>query len=130
MRTLLWSATAIFALSGCDATLVEVAYDQDQDGLLSDEEEAIGTDPDEADSDQDGHLDGDEIFGGTDPLDANDHPYKGGWDVTRCDSDPQASGDGLGQITADFAAPDQFGEDVSLYDFCSQTILLVTGTFW
>ena len=130
MRLHTLSAAVLLLSIGCDPAMVDIPFDQDQDGLLSNEEEEIGTDPDEADSDGDGHSDGDEWFGGTDPMDADDHPYLGGWDITRCNAEPQPTGDGVGQITADFLLPDQHGEEVSLYDFCQKTVLLVTGTFW
>jgi hypothetical protein len=130
MRTSFLTGSVLLLAAACDATLVDIPFDQDQDGLLSSEEEVLGTDPDDPDSDGDGHLDGDEEWGGTDPLDADDHPYLGGWDITRCDEDPQVTGDDVGQVTSDFALSDQHGEDVSLYDFCQKTILLVTGTFW
>jgi hypothetical protein len=130
MRTFYLSASVILLATACEATLVDIPFDQDQDGLLSSEEEILGTDPDDPDSDGDGHSDGDEDWGGTDPLDADDHPYLGGWDITRCDELPEVTGDAAGQVTSDFALSDQYGEDVSLYDFCQKTILLVTGTFW
>jgi hypothetical protein len=130
MRIFILSAGVLLVAAGCDPAMVDISFDQDQDGLLSNEEEDIGTDPNDADSDGDGHLDGDEVFAGTDPLDADDHPYLGGWDITRCDEVPQPTGDDLGQITADFQLFDQYGEEVSLYDFCQKTVLLVTGTFW
>ena len=130
MRRLFFSVGFIGLVMACDPVEVDIAYDEDQDGLLSNEEEELGTDPFEADSDGDGHADGDEFFGGTDPLDVDDHPYMGGWDITRCNQDPTPTGDAVGQVTADFAAADQYGEDVELYDFCQKTILLVTGTFW
>ncbi len=130
MRNLTLSTALCLLAMGCEATMVDIPLDEDGDGLLSNEEEEIGTDPFDVDSDGDGHEDGDEYFGGTDPLDETDHPYMGGWDITRCNTDPQPSGDAVGQVTADFALPDQYGEDVSLYDFCQKTVLLVTGTFW
>ncbi len=130
MRTSLLTGSLFLLTVACDATLVDIPFDLDQDGLLSSEEEVLGTDPDEADSDGDGHMDGDEYWNGTDPLDADDHPYLGGWDITRCDEVPQVTGDGVGQVTSDFALSDQYGEEVSLYDFCQKTILLITGTFW
>jgi hypothetical protein len=45
--------------------------DQDNDGLLSSQEIAIGTDPNDSDTDDDGFSDGDEVDLGTDPLSAN-----------------------------------------------------------
>jgi hypothetical protein len=130
MRTSLLTGSLFLLTVACDATLVDIPFDLDQDGLLSSEEEDLGTDPDDADSDGDGHMDGDEYWNGTDPLDADDHPYLGGWDITRCDEVPQVTGDAVGQVTSDFALSDQYGEEVSLYDFCQKTILLITGTFW
>ncbi len=130
MRTLLFCSVLSVQLLACSPVDVDISYDEDQDGLLSSEEEELGTDPFEADSDGDGHGDGDEYFGGTDPLDIDDHPYMGGWDITRCNQDPVATGDAVGQITSDFSVPDQYGEDVELYDFCQKTVLLVLGTFW
>jgi hypothetical protein len=130
MRTILLSSGVFLLATACDPTLVDIPFDQDQDGLLSSEEEVLGTDPNDPDSDGDGHMDGDEDWNGTDPLDADDHPYLGGWDITRCDQVPQVTGDNVGQVTSDFALSDQYGEDVSLYDFCQKTILLITGTFW
>lgn len=44
--------------------------DCDLDGLSTDEEAAIGTNPDVADTDEDGILDGQEVLDGSDPLDA------------------------------------------------------------
>jgi hypothetical protein len=46
--------------------------DRDGDGIPDDEEDELGTDPDDADSDGDGTSDGDEVRNGTDPTDPND----------------------------------------------------------
>jgi hypothetical protein len=123
-------AGAAVLLLGCDPAVVEAPLDLDHDGLLSDIEEEIGSDPLNEDSDGDGHLDGSEYENGTDPNDASDHPYMGGWQVNRCETDPLPSGNGIGDVTQDFALTDQFGEEVSLYDFCKNTVLLITGTYW
>lgn len=48
--------------------------DLDRDGLSDDEEENLGTDPDNPDTDGDGWLDGEEYLWGTSPLDPNNHP--------------------------------------------------------
>lgn len=45
--------------------------DADGDGLSDDEEEDLGTDPDNADTDGDGINDGDEVDCGSDPTDPN-----------------------------------------------------------
>lgn len=61
-------------------------------------------------------------------------PYQGGW---RIDSDCYASiGDSAsatlaeGQVAPPFTAPDQYGDEVSLHDFCGQAVLVVTGAEW
>lgn len=46
--------------------------DNDDDGLTNDEEDELGTDPNDADSDDDGISDGDEVDCGSDPLDEDD----------------------------------------------------------
>jgi hypothetical protein len=117
-------------LLGCDPAVVDAPLDLDGDGLMSDIEEEIGSDPLNSDSDGDGHSDGAEYYSGTDPNDADDHPYMGGWQINRCESDPIPSGNGIGDVTEDFALTDQYGEEVSLYDFCENTVLLITGTYW
>src|SRR4051794_23391158 len=45
--------------------------DEDEDGLSDDEEDDLGTDPQDADSDDDGVEDGAEVDCGSDPLDEN-----------------------------------------------------------
>lgn len=52
--------------------------DSDGDGLSDDEEDDLGTDPNDPDTDGDGVNDGDEVDAGTDPLDSKDYPNKGG----------------------------------------------------
>jgi hypothetical protein len=55
--------------SGNDSIFVTVrSIDSDGDGLMDDEEEALGTDPFNPDTDGDGINDGDEVDQGTDPL--------------------------------------------------------------
>jgi hypothetical protein len=128
------------------------ALDMDGDGLTNAEEEALGTDPDVADSDGDGlddgaevdagtdpltsdtdgdgHDDGTELDSNTDPLDAGSHPYLGGWPTGDCAGAISPSGDSPGQIASDISLSDQYGEVVSMHDFCDQAILLVSGAFW
>ncbi|MBT6489951.1 MAG: hypothetical protein HOK97_09325, partial [Deltaproteobacteria bacterium] len=63
--------------------------DTDQDGLTDSEEEALGTDPNDADSDDDGISDGDEVDAGWDPLD------------TDSDDDGELDGDEWGEEEAE-----------------------------
>ena len=123
---------AILALlaAGCAAE-VDLPLDGDQDGLLSDVEQEIGTDPDDPDSDGDGHVDGAEFDNGTDPLDAEDHPYTGGWPMDKnCPDVGEPTGNEVGDITASFGGIDQFGEQFDSMDFCGKIILLEFGAFW
>lgn len=56
------------------------ALDTDGDGLTNEEEQDLGTYPDDADSDDDGYDDGLEVSVETDPLDADSHPAAiSGW---------------------------------------------------
>jgi hypothetical protein len=104
--------------------------DSDGDGLTDLEEAELGTDPSLADTDADGWDDGVEVAGNTDPNAAADHPYTGGWAIGACRDDLVATGNGVGQVTSDFALTDQFGDTVSLYDFCDREVLLVGAAFW
>lgn len=56
--------------------------DPDGDGLPTEIEQALGTDPFNVDSDGDGFSDGIEILAGTDPLNPNSHPNQTGLPVT------------------------------------------------
>lgn len=53
-------------LCGCDAGAGECATDSDDDGLADDDEEKLGSDPEDADSDDDGVPDGEELVPGDD----------------------------------------------------------------
>ncbi len=108
----------------------EGPVDSDGDGLMDDEEEELGTDPDLADSDGDGFDDGVELEENTDPVDAEDCPYAGGWPIDACRHSIEATGSEVGEITSNFVLPDQFGEDLSLYDFCGKAILIEVAAFW
>jgi len=113
---------------GACVTDVELALDQDEDGLLDIEEAEIGTDPYVADSDQDGHLDGNEMIEGTDPNDPDDHPYLGGYEIDGdCRDSVVATGNGVGEVTDNIVGPDQFGVVVDSYDFCGKALLLINA---
>ena len=116
--------------TGCGTAVVVIPLDEDGDGLLSSEEEELGTDPDEADSDGDDWSDGEEVAQGTDPMDDDDHPYTGGWAAGACKDDVEATGDAVGKITDNFQLSDQFGDLVALHDFCDRAVLLVGSAFW
>ena len=129
MRTFILPASIL--LSGCVVAKTSIAIDQDQDGLMSNVEADIGTDPAVRDSDGDGVDDGIEHDQGTNPLDPNEKPYIGGWSIDKaCRDTITGVGNEVGDITTDIEAPNQFGELVSMYDFCSRAILLTSGAFW
>jgi thiol-disulfide isomerase/thioredoxin len=79
-------------LSGCD-------NDKDEDGLLKSEEEALGTDPNNADTDGDGIDDGEEVTLGTDPLSSDsDEDGLSDGDEVSLGTDPlsvDSDGDGI-----------------------------------
>ncbi|TNE92140.1 MAG: hypothetical protein EP330_03020 [Deltaproteobacteria bacterium] len=104
--------------------------DSDGDGLSDATEAELGTDPNLPDTDNDGYDDGVEVDGNTDPNSASDHPYAGGWPIGACRDDIQSTGNGLGQISQDFALTDQYGDTLSLHDFCDREVLLVGAAFW
>jgi len=55
----------------------------------------------------------------------------GGWHkADGCQDDLSATGNEVGDITADAEMTDQFGDTVRLYDFCDRAVLLVSGAFW
>ena len=121
---------SLVVLTACDPAVVEMAFDEDGDGLLSTEEAEIGTDPNEADSDGDGVDDGSELTAGTDPLDGEHFPYDGGWAIARCDEDPVGTGKSVGDTVDDFSLVDQNDQRVKLYDFCEYAVLVTVGAFW
>ena len=104
--------------------------DSDADGLADQDEADWGADPNNPDSDGDGYLDGEEVLGNTDPMDAEDHPYAGGWPIDGCRNDMDGTGDQIGDIANDFALMDQYGDTLRLHDFCDRTVLLISSAEW
>ncbi len=127
MRALL--LTLSLPLVGCLAD-VDVDVDPDKDGLADADEAALGSDPGVPDSDGDGYTDGDEASQHTNPIDAEDHPYAGGWKIGACRDDIEATGTGEGDVSNDFELMDQFGEMVRLHDFCDNVVYVVFAAFW
>jgi len=107
------------------AAEVSVPLDLDGDGLLSDIEEALGTDPDDPDSDGDGKNDGLEYNENTDPLDADSWPYTGGWKIDACHDNVNSTGFGLGDVIENLTAKDQFEETIELHHFCNKVVALI-----
>ena len=88
-----------------------------------------GLDP-SGDEDGDGFTNGAEQDAGSDPLDAQDQPYAGGWRKdSECNDTIEATGNGEGQVAFDFALEDQYGDTVSLHDFCGRVVLIEFAGF-
>ena len=119
--------------AGCGLGDVEETEDFDGDGLSDAEESDLGTDP--TLSDRDGVDDGQESVDGTDPLDPED--YEGAeeevaerWPTAPCEITPEAIGQNqVGQIAHNVEGLDQFGDPISLYDYCDMTVLMLGGGF-
>jgi hypothetical protein len=152
MRTcLLALLVPCFLLFGCPTAPTDdddEPVDTDGDGLTDDEEADLGTDPEVADTDGDGLTDGEEADLGTDgtladtdgdtysdyqedhygsdPLDADDRIYTGYWPyntekdaIEGLDLNQSLS---VGDIHGHFVGPDQFEEDVDIYDYAGQGV--------
>ena len=104
--------------------------DSDGDGISDADEAELGTNPNVEDSDGDGYSDGEELEQGFDPIDPDDHPYLGGYNVSRCDPTPTSTGNAPGEIAEEFALQDQYGEQVRLSDFCGNAVLLIAAAEW
>lgn len=103
--------------------------DTDGDGLSDRDEYDLGTSGTEMDSDGDGYGDGDEVTEGADPTDASSLIYTGGWPYysgkDSIDDPGMDKKAGEGKILARFVGPDQFGEDVDIYDYAGHGKLTV-----
>ena len=88
-----------------------------------------GLDP-AGDEDGDGFTNAEEEAGGSDPNDPNDVPYAGGWQKDlECADSTVSTGNELGQVAEDFTLLDQFGEELSLHDFCNHVVLIEFSGF-
>ncbi len=123
---------ALLVLGACkkeepvDTGTYDPAADPDEDGLSNLEEDALGTDNRNPDTDGDGFKDGKEVNSNTDPLDADDHPYQGGWEIGRCRDAIHATGDSVGDISEDFVVTDSYGDQIQLYAFCDRVVLVTS----
>ena len=54
--------------------------------------------------------------------------YTGGYNPNPCTA--QTTGYAVGQVAGDFNLTDQYGETLTLSDFCNNTVLLVSAAFW
>jgi hypothetical protein len=111
--------------------------DSDGDGISDDEEGGEGVDSDgdgtpdylDTDSDNDGWTDYAEVNSYTDPQDPNDHPYEGGWPIDSCRFDLEPTGYAPGDVVENVRLMDQYGEEVSIHDFCDHVVLIEHAGF-
>ncbi len=133
--------------------------DADGDGLSDEDEDKVGTDPDNPDSDGDGLTDGDEVWEhetnpldadtdgdgyddaleiseGLDPTDDESAFYEGGWpfnpnkdDIDGADPDDVVD---QGDVIANLRGIDQFGDEFQLYDLLGhgRPVILDVSAEW
>ena len=127
------AALAVLPLAACDgAGTAETLPDADGDGLADSYEESIGTDPAKGDSDGDGYDDGDEVYGFSDPSDELDHAYAGGWErhPWPAELEEEPTGFSSGDVAANFQLEDQYGDNVQLWSFYGEVILVDMSAEW
>jgi thiol-disulfide isomerase/thioredoxin len=156
------TALILAILAGCDPTSdgsSDEPEDSDGDGLNDDEEDELGTDPDNVDSDGDTISDFDEHEAGldplsvdsdgdsyqdnweqtegTDPTDPNSVIYEGGWPYNPdkaqyADRTWDDAGYDEGDPLAYFAWYDRFGDEVNIYDFADQgkPVMIDIAAMW
>ncbi|EWH09040.1 outer membrane adhesin-like protein, partial [Cellulophaga geojensis KL-A] len=79
--------TATDPAGNSNTGIVTISVDTDGDGLTNNEENTLGTDPNNPDTDGDGTSDGQEVTDGTDPLDDCDSIGGTPLDTSDCDND-------------------------------------------
>ena len=101
----------------------------DGDCMTDAEEIAAGTDPNHADGDRDGVSDCDEIACGSNPADAQEKCYACGWKR----NDPGnliSDGAAIGNVVKNITLADQCGDQVSIWDFYGQYVILYMTAAW
>ncbi len=107
-----------------DPTIPEAEPDSDGDGLWDSFEDQIGTSSDEPDTDGDGYDDGEEWDLYTNPLDALDYEYEGGWAHHPYPAGLTGGGIGDNRVIDDIKLFDYYGQQVQLYTFYGNVILV------
>ena len=133
----MYKTTFIMALAllyaGCEADKDDDACsetsDEDGDGINECEEEALGTNPLNADTDGDGFADNEEIDCVSNPADPNEQCYACGWEH----NDPGnlvSNGSEVGDVMGSISLVDQCGEMVDLWDFYGEYHVLYLTAAW
>lgn len=104
--------------------------DADGDGLTADEEAELGTDDSMADTDGDGIDDFAEVEAGSDPTNKFSWPGDGVWPSMNTNDTTPGTGYARGEPVPDFYGTDQYGTDVSLYDFYGTVVLVDFSAGW
>ena len=107
--------------------------DLDDTGSTEDTDREDSEEPEanpNADDDGDGWTNGEEWDQNTDDSDPDDHPYAGGYDIDDCRWEVSGEGNNEGQVVDNFKLTDQHGEQVRLYDFCDQVVVVVSSAGW
>jgi hypothetical protein len=115
--------------TGDDDTSACSEDDADGDGLDGCTEEALGTDPDEADTDGDGVSDGDEVECVSDPTDGDEVCFACGWPHND-PGDLVSTGSGEGDVAANMEFTDVCEEMVHLWDFAREYHILWMTASW
>jgi thiol-disulfide isomerase/thioredoxin len=128
-----------------DTVVIDPAADEDGDGISNGDEEALGTDWQSADSDGDGFEDGDEMDVGTNPLYEFSHVFDDGdYLVGNCPVQPdldkagpsgkvgrnKAYQEGDIAMNVGIGGTDPFGQEVSLYSFCGNYVVVTLSAEW
>jgi len=102
--------------------------DWDDDGLPNDFEDSIGTDPTNNDSDEDGFLDGTEYYAYFRPWDGTDYPYVGEYPRAPIPDTIESEGFNQLQVSPDWSAVDQFGQELFLHRFAGNIVIVYIDT--
>ncbi len=124
-------ALAALPLAACDSVDPDL-IDTDEDGLPDTYETSVGSNPSATDSDGDGYDDGEEVWGHSDPSSETDHPYIGGWErhPWPAELETAETGSAVGDVARNFTLLDQFGEEVQLWSFYGNAILVDSSAVW
>ena len=136
----------ILAFAGCVEKSTDDTAEETED-TISESDTEDGTDTgapgssdtdtstDQETDDTDDTNDSSDTSDTTDTSDTEDEPepnpvYIGGYNTNLCHPKPTSTGFAVGDVSQDFTLTDQHGEQVSLSDFCGNTVLLVASTTW